>query len=67
MVRRGNGLRQKVVGFFVLLLIVKCVIGKNNSVDFSVILIFKALNLKGCVINLKSGNSLSTCLKTEKN
>lgn len=67
MVRRGNGLRQRVVAVYVLLLMVKCTIGKNNSVVFRLILSFKILNWKGGVSNLNCVNCLSICPKTEKN
>jgi len=67
MVRRGSGLRQRVVGVYIVLLMVKCTIGKNNSVVFRLLLSFKVLNWKGGVSNLKCDSCLSICLKTEKN
>jgi len=55
------------VGVYILLLMVKCTVGKNNFVVFRLNLSFNVLNWNSGVSKLKCVNCLSICLKTEKN
>jgi hypothetical protein len=55
------------VGFYILLLMVKCTVGKNNYIVFRLNLSFKVLNWKGSVSKLICVNCLIICKKTEKN